>query len=142
MRVFQVQQSRPDWYDRNAVERGGSFTGGAVAPHATTARFTYTVPSGKKFLLEAAVANIVRSAAAAVAGTIECFVRVLLQAATSTYAPFSTELRNGVGDGVQQTESLQLVCLAGTSVTGFTGDSSTTGTVNYVVSYKGTEFDA
>lgn len=142
MRLQHVQQSRPSWYDRGATEIGASYQTGATAPHAITSRFAYTVPAGKSAMLEVGVANAIRVTAAGAVAAVSAFIRVLLGGVTTVYSPFTFVFNNAVGAGDSQCSALQMVLTAGTTVTGFTEDLSTGGTVGYVLAFKATEFDA
>lgn len=52
MQISSPATSRLAWYDRNSTTIAKSSVLNSIGPHSTTTRWTYTVPSGKHFILE------------------------------------------------------------------------------------------
>ena len=133
--------SRLNWYDRSPIARAAYYVGVNVAPHVPLVVFTYTVPAGKKAMLELSQAYVMRTAAAIAAGRVYSFFR---------YTPFggafinmltSGILTNGVGDRDTVFLSQTILMFAGDRLEGLTSDGSNGGTIDYILSYKVTEFD-
>jgi len=61
--------ARPAYYDRDPVMVNQESSLAALAPHGSTTRFTYTVPSGKKAYMEVSYADVTVITAAAPAGS-------------------------------------------------------------------------
>ena len=76
MRLYTVTTSRAAPYDRTPITRVNTYVAGAQAPHATTQRWTYTVPAGKKFTNGVGQASAQRNAVAAPAGPALAFHRI------------------------------------------------------------------
>lgn len=129
------------WHDRNATARGRSYSAGAVAPHGSTTRWTYTVPSSKKCLLESAWCLVMRDGAAAPAGRARSLVYVDTGDGTSEVGEPQI-LTNGVGDQQSALVAGQMTLNAGGIVAAVTEDSSTGGTVRFMATAKLTEYDA
>ena len=58
-----------NWYDRNPTSISKTFTNTGVAPHVITARWTYTVPAGRKCQIEFVQIELVRKTVAAPVNT-------------------------------------------------------------------------
>jgi len=142
MRFAHALFTRPDWYDRNPITRINGYLAGGVAPHGTTQRWSYTVPAGKKTLVQVAASNISRTTVAAPAA----FARAILQLTPSGGA--ATELisaineGNAIGNNQVASNMGTMVLLPGDAITGLTADGSTGGSHAYLVSMEGLEFDA
>ena len=140
MRVSSYAVARPAYYDRNASSTIGAYVF-TVAPHANVVRWTVTVASGKKLLIEGGICTHWAITAPSVAAARFGLIRV----------------NNGSNDfdvafamGISATLNLQFsdkattiaTVYAGETVAGTTGDASTGGTVFFDVGIKGTTFDA
>lgn len=132
---------RPFWYDRNPVHKHLSFHE-THTPHATVARWSYTVPTDKKAFIEAVICHVGR----ATAGTDdkEAAAFITLEKAGSgtekTLAYASIIDRNiGALDRCILGQSITL--LEGDVIRGKTGDVSPDGSVIHLVTAKITEFD-
>lgn len=68
MRVEQVYASRPAYYDRNPTIGHISYEDVGIGPHSETIRGTYTVPTGKKAVIESIWIEITRFEVATSAG--------------------------------------------------------------------------
>jgi len=76
MRTGVLGAQRPEPHDRNPVRQTLTYSGTGIAPHATTQRFSYTVPSGKKAIVLAAQANLQRATAATTAAITRASVQL------------------------------------------------------------------
>ena len=137
MRVGFPGGPRLEWYDRNPQPVDEVYIFDGVAPHAATVRFTYTVPTGKKFFLENAFAQVNRYTAAGTAGVAKGLVQA--RGAEVIQAKIQT---NNVGDKDSMNVGRSVIALADEVVRGLTADGSTDGTVDYAIGFHGIEFDA
>jgi len=135
--------ARKEWYDRNPASKADSF-GATLVPHAETVRKTYTVPAGKKAMVESLQARVIRVTAATAAGTPYASWRI-----TPSGGSVSSFLRallitgqNAVKDEDKVSIGTTLTLFAGDKLEAATFDDSTAGTVYHYISYKLTEFDA
>lgn len=143
MRVFNVQPAaRPAPWDRNPVNKTQFAANGAVAPHTTTVRWTYTVPAGKKAVLESLMMSVIRVTAAAPQVTAVAHLNYTPSGGSQTLLAQAVLTTNGVNDIQQQTITSLGEMLAGDVVSADDVDSSTGGTVSYAQTLKAFEFDA
>lgn len=140
MRVASLGIARPAFYDRNAASITSTYNT-TVAPHVYTARFTYTVASGKKAIIETASGRISRQTAAAPVGIayIECASLVGSDFCVHSYV---YSIDNTLYVGYYNSSVNQVTLYAGESLRGATEDGSTGGTIRFYVGFKGTLFDA
>ena len=137
MRLAFPGGARPDPWDRNPVSATQSYSGATVAPHSSTVRWTYTVPTGRKALVSAFHISVRRAAAATTASTATAF---LMLNGTNV---FHVTLVNNTVDATQRLElSAALYLTAGDELRAVTLDSSTGGYIDYNVVAVVTEFDA
>jgi len=129
--------SRLEWYDRNPSTNSFTYVLVELAPHAIADRFSYTVPTGKKAMVEAAVCKVIRKTAAAPAGLAKAIVTV--RGGTLLTA---TILTNNVGDQNSMCIGSAGVLAGGETNKGRTEDDSTGGTVIYQLAFHVTEFSA
>ena len=137
MRVGFPGGPRLEWYDRNPVGKEFLYQAPTVAPHALVQRFLYTVPTGKKFFLESGLALAIRDAAAGPADLVTAYLF-----ARDYRCLAAVLLTNAVGDRAQMNQGRSVIMVDGDRLQGMTGDVSTGGTINYMVSAHGIEFDA
>ena len=142
MRQYNGQTARPTPGDRAPISRGTSYASLGIAPHVITQRFLYTVPAAKKFSLGFATVEALRATAAAPVGQVAAQVRTTTLQPTTNYPAAVRTLDNTVGSAARISSAPTLVLVAGESVDGVTEDVSTGGTMNYLLSYQGTEYDA
>lgn len=114
----------------------------AVAPHAVTTRWTYTVPAGRFCVLESAYAWALRDAAAAPAGLVIALVQYTPSGGVSNRVVTAAFLNAAVDTNRQMNWGSELRMKAGDKLEGVTLDLSTGGTVFYSLSAIGTEYDA
>lgn len=142
MKVGNLLNSRPSYYDRNPLERAKNFDLLNSAPTASTLRLTYTVPANRKFSLEFVQAMYQRMTAAAPAG--DGFIHNIINYFSTDQSYIGRILfnNNTVGVRVDIVSSANAIMVAGTNMQTFTQDLSTGGTTSSFLTYKGSEFDA
>jgi len=138
MRTGVLGAQRPEPHDRNPVRQTLTYSGTGIAPHATTQRFSYTVPSGKKAIVLAAQANLQRATAA----TTAAITRASVQLQNTLVVDARISYDNNVGARASMNIAQAGVLLPGETVIGQTRDTSTGGTVDYEIDCLITEFDA
>ena len=136
MRVGFPGGPRLEWYDRNPLSKNPSYEG-SVGPHAAVDRASYTVPTGKKFLLENSMVHMDRDVEATTPGWAG--VEILARDAVLIYATIRT---NVVGDKAKMNVGRSVIMRAGEVVRISSFDLSTGGTIRYDSSFHGIEFDA
>lgn len=132
---------RGAWYDRNPIAIARTYDG-TVAPHAGTERWSYTVPTGKKFLLQLATAQTTRITAAAPAADASAQVKYQPNGGSEQLQIYTLSYDNTVGARVSEQLGTNAAMLAGDFMRGVTSDGSTGGTVKYLISIQGIEFNA
>jgi hypothetical protein len=142
MRTGQPIIGRPAWYDRNPVHVTKSYVGSAVAPHSATSRWSYTVPSGKKAMVELLRGSAIRDAAANTVDEVWIYIQLIPGGQSAAYIIFTRLLTNNVGDKVEFSIGQSMILLPGDQIFAYTADSSTGGAVHYELTAKITEFDA
>ena len=111
-----------------------SFVSGALAPHAATSRWSYTVPSNKLALITYLQAAVNRFGAPTAAGIYQTEIRV----GTSTFLIVRNWRSDvGVRDPAYIPHPIELA--AGQSINAQTVDTSTGGTVTYEATLIGWE---
>ncbi len=128
-----------EYFERGAAPINNSYAAGGVAPHVSTLRFTYTVPTGKYALLHTLTAFLIRDGAPGAAGVARGFYLVLRGGVTA-YLTYATFLNAAVGTDILRETAHQSMLFAGDQVLAYTSDASTTGTVEYRLSAALTEF--
>lgn len=128
---------RLDWYDRDPSSTDIGYTGVDVAPHSSTQRASYTVPTGKKAWVQSLSAWIKRTAVATTLG----------YAKVTFYCPTGVAQRTLHNDNTDESEvagfeTMATLIMAGEVCAIYTSDSSTGGTVSYIAGMRITEFSA
>jgi hypothetical protein len=125
-------------YDRNPTSISTMFGQAlAVAPHTSTARWTYTVPTGRKAAIVGAHYEVFRNSAATTGGDITSLVN-----AQNAFPVYFDVFNNTVGFTDRERNSGTMYLLAGQAITANDTDLSTGGSVSFTTSAEGTEFDA
>lgn len=141
MKLGSLAASRPAYYDRNASTSIASY-GGDVAPHAPTTRFTTTVASGKKLLIETTEQYLFTSTAPTVAGRVYSQVQITSGGNIVAIGRID-QIQSATVNSMNNLVVPQAVTVyAGETVTGSTYNGSTGGTVFHNIAYKGTQYDA
>lgn len=133
--------ARAAWYDRNPISEFDNYQA-TLSPHATTKRYSYTVPSGKKFNLETFLCDATRVTAASTVGTCGCSGGVVNTAATNFTVIEIQYQDNTVIHVASVYTSTTIMLQAGEGYASYTFDDSTGGSIQYQMTTKGTEFDA
>lgn len=115
---------------------GSVYQGIAVAPHGSTVRWTYTVPSGKAAHLEGYAGTILRNTAAAPVGLVQC----QLYAGASYFLFDLQQIDNTVGGRSNATAGEAGYLKAGEALNALTIDQSTGGTNTYTIACRYREF--
>jgi len=134
--------ARPEWYDRNPGDRVGEYLGIDVAPATDVERLSYTVPTGKKAMVEFIQATIIRSAAATTVGRVYAHWSVTPSGGSVKVIMRTFIIGNAVGEKSDLVGGATITLLAGDALRGHTQDWSTGGTCHFNLTYKITEFDA
>lgn len=140
MKLGSLAAGRPAYYDRNAFARTDEYTA-TVGPHGFTQRFTYTVPSGKKGILEFGYVYIQRVTAPGVAGLYLAHVQCV-SSGIQLRTPIIENNSAVAGLGIQTLLPMSLTIYAGETIAGQTVDFSTGGTVQFSLQAKSTIYDA
>jgi len=142
MRFGVITAARLAYYDRTPVSRSEATALLAAVPHGLTTRLSYTVPAAHRFMLEALYGQILRNTVAAPVGLVELRAQGQIIGPQFFYAPYITSLDNVVGAVSRMDVTGGITLLAGETLQVSDADASTGGTVSYLYSYKGLEFDA
>ena len=142
MKVGNLLNARPNWYDRNFQERGSTSVVLATPPHVTAQRFSDVVPAAKKFILEATQVLIQRDTIAAPIGFVTANIGLFCANAANVNIPTLIFPSNVAGTQLLAVPTIQAAFLAGMSLTGNDADGSTGGTMSFILCFKGSEFDA
>jgi len=140
MKVSSFAVARPAYYDRNATATYSTYNSSGIAPHTYTVRWTYTVPAGKKAIMETATILISTQVVATVNGSREAYIRV-----TSPSSATIIYLGNTTNTALAFTfiaAPTQPTFYAADAITGNTFDSGTGGQVYYDINGKFTAYDA
>jgi len=128
---------RAEWFDRNPALQISGWGSDSVSPHGLTQRFSYTVPSGKKALITLMNVSIMRVLAGTTADIAQ--INIQLQAQVIILLEIKS---NTIGDGRYVGVGTLSLLNAGQTLTGYTFDSSTGGTIAYWMELSLTTFDA
>lgn len=141
MRFTNVFSGRPQPWDRNAtVPFALSTSQVAIAPHAATQRWTYTVPSNRKALIMSAHAMSYRITVATTVGQVQGLVA--RPSTTYTYIAEANYLNNAIGAQDRSDIGSGMVMLASDQLIGQDFDTSAAGTCSFEESAGVLEFDA
>lgn len=134
--------ARNPFYDRGPVGIAGIFTQ-VQAPVGNTVEWTYTVPSGRKAILDAATCASTRATAAGTAADVFMSIAITVFV-SAALVPISWMhwLDNAIAVLRQAVHQGQPVLLAGDILNSRYADLSTGGTVNVAITAHLTEFDA
>ena len=141
MRAQHLQQTRPQWYDRNPlviVKLSQLFQ---VPPFGPTATWTYTVPANRKCVIESTQATIWRDTVAAAPLDRWCGINMQDPLSTNTWIPWAVSYSNTPDSRVDLFGALQAVALAGCVISASLSDQSTGGTSSSIAAMKATEYD-
>ena len=142
MRVGFPGGPRLAWYDRNPASKANHY-GQTLAPHTPVTRLSYTVPSGKKAMVEVLQTGVKRITVATTPESPTCYWTLTPNGGAKKWILGARiDMLNIVGDSDDRGIGTTLPLFAGDALDGDTGDTSTEGTVFFFLAYKLTEFDA
>lgn len=141
MRISSYAVARPAYYDRNATNTWNAYVAGTVAPHGGTTRWTVTIASGKKAIIETANVLMWRDAASTVIGASFGLLR-LTSGATLGDIANAVLYTTTVYVTATQLVSGGITLYASDVLSAITQDNSTGGSIYYNLIAKGTIFDA
>jgi hypothetical protein len=135
--------ARPQWFDRNPTSIIKAYNN-TLAPHGATERWTYTVPANRRALIELLQCGAKRISVAGTPAAVQVYVKVTPNGGSDTYTLYAdlTSADNAIGSKEALSSQGTIALEAGDLIHGSTSDGSTTGTVEYVLTAKITEFDA
>jgi len=139
MKVTSYAVARPAYYDRSATSFSGGYDA-VLAPHTDVTRVSVTVAAAQKVILEGVNMSILRLSSATVLGLVGFHSNV--QSTAGFRMTDISSYNNVTNVRERQFEALNVTIYAGESFTATTTDSSTGGTVYYIIQYKGTTFSA
>lgn len=143
MRISNTQQvARPQYYDRNPSNKTKYNNSGAVAPHGSAGRWSYTVAVGKKAFIETLMFSILRNTAAAPAGQALCEVDYTPNGGSLTILGLKQLNTNGALDNTDVHLAVLGMMGAGDILAASDADASTGGTMTFIQTAKIQEFDA
>ena len=142
MRAHHLQQTRPQWYDRNPVIVGSQGSVLAAPPFGIIVVSQYTVPANRKFLLEAAQCTLWRDTAAAAVGTYQTKISLTQPLEGGGIMPQCVSTNNTPQARIDLFAAVQAIIKESGVLQVTAEDLSTGGTTTSYWSYKGTEYDA
>ncbi len=142
MRIYTTPRTTAQYYDRAPLTISKSGSSNGAAPHAATQRWTYTVPSARKLLIELLSLTQIRLTVAAPVGLWQNGIQYTpnLQGIATIWVHIS--LGNNIGDKDHLATGLGMTLLPGDVINQVDTDTSTGGTTTQQSGMKGTEFDA
>jgi len=130
------------WYDRSPGNKTQIYFAGGVGPHGETQRWTYSVPAGKKAWLGPLFIEVMRATAATTVGAVVGDIRYTPQGGTTGRLLIARLFTNSVNDNDRKELPAFMLLQTGDTLTAYTADGSTGGTMNYTVQAMITEFNA
>ena len=141
MRVASLGVARPAFYDRNATSLLLSYSS-TEGPHSQITRWTTTVATGNKLLVELANARLLTVTAATSKGIYDYgSIYITSGATTISYVDVSLDT-NTVGAYRYVLSTQGPTIYAGETIFAATAGNSTGGTIQYVMQIKGTTYSA
>lgn len=141
MPLWQATQSvaRPAYYDRAAIPTIGQYNA-AVAPHASTVRVQYSPAYPFAAFIENCTLLVRRNSVAAPLGRVAIQATIIPFFGGSTTLSIVRMFDNTVEATKQDSQNTIGYMAYGDTLYIVTSDGGTGGTVEYLGSYKGTEF--
>lgn len=136
--IVTTGNSLKPFYDRNASSLDNAYENNAIAPHAFTSRWSYTVPANRKALMHSAVAWVYRDGTNA--GAIGQATAQINKNSKQICAAICYQL--AMGGLMVSNLSNQMWLVAGDVIVGGTADGSAGGTTSLHVSATFMEYDA
>lgn len=142
MRIGQINQGRPQYYDRNPTQVEVTFNGGGIAPHVATTRASYTVPTNRKAYVEITQGYVQRDTAAAPAARSRFEVQETPSGSGAFGLAEVSISTNAVGDQAILQSLSSFMLGAGDLHALATQDASTGGTCYFHLGSKIVEYDS
>lgn len=130
-----------EWYDRNPLDVNLDYDQ-ILAPHITTVRWTYTVPTKRKTYIELLTLFLQRETVTTGAHLNEAEILFTPLNGTATFLPKAYLITNTVGDYRQIEIGQSILALAGDQIQFATQGTDDDGLVRFAGCMKATEFDA
>lgn len=142
MQVNSPAASRAAWYDRNPTSEVKTAYSNRVSPHSTTTRWSYTIPAARKAIIEIISGYTYRDTAATTGAEYGINISFVPNATTGA-AISNINVSDNTEGAYNYVQAMGAITMfSGDSLIGDDFDNSTGGTVSYVLSMKGTEYDA
>lgn len=141
MDIVNAASSRAAFYDRNATALTVGFLVGPIGPHGATVRDSYTVPAGRKTIINAIDIVLLRTTATAAGPQVQSYYTYIPNGGVDQIIIFNSILLGTVGDRASNQLGLEFVMYPGDELTITTGDASAGGGVFYSNHAMITEFD-
>ena len=130
------------WYDRNPESLVKGYDSPSLAPHSVEVRWSYTVPKGRKAIVEGLFVKLIRRTTATTEQLASCHVDFIEKDGGANPAVLKAVIvTNLVGD-IDKDVLEGLVMYEGDYISGATQDLSEGGTIAYMTGCKITEFEA
>lgn len=140
MRVSSYAVARPSWYDRQSTESSNSFSG-TNGGFTNGNQFTYTVPSGKLFNMDAGFCGIWCSVAATANGTDQAALIFTPSGGSATSLLDARLYIESAGATATQNLAGTVLIFPGGTIQGYAFNGQTGGTTAYAITYHGVQFD-
>jgi hypothetical protein len=142
VRAQHLQQTKAQWYDRNAKIIGDLQNYKLRAPVGAITYSSYTVPANRSFILEASQVSIWRDTAAGVVGEWSFLLNLIQSGEGTGNMPWCVTNNNVPQFRIDLFASMQATLKATGQIQLIGGDGSVGGTTSGNATYKGTEYDA
>ena len=142
MKINTPATGRLAWYDRTPSTQVSAYLVSGVAPHSATSRWSYTVPTGKKFRVEWMQVQMIRITAATTVDLVTSDIQLTPSGGSLAHMKYDWHYSNTVLANAVFNNTPQLTLQSGDVIADLTNDLSTGGTMEYLLTMKGTEFDA
>jgi len=130
-----------EWFDRTPTPIWKTYSANAVDSHAITERWSYTVPDGKKAILEFAYFYVRRAAPPTVSGYIIPQLRFTPNDGSENVLDRMVFRSATEYDIKEKNLAVAIILSKGDKVRGLTIDTSTGGQTDIIFNAKFTEFD-
>lgn len=141
MRIVQAYGALPDYYDRGASNQTIEYQGNSISPHSSTLRATYTVPDGRKAIVDSVFMLITRGEVATAFGRTRMTVFYTPSGGSPIPIACVQNEANSYNYTVHQTFTGLGVLQAGDTLDIYTLDESTGGKCHYWACAKIYEFE-
>ena len=141
MRLSSLASARPAFYDRNSTSSLSVYNAD-VAPHAETSRVSVTVAAGKKHTVEALTLQVLRTSAGSVIGYAAGRAYIYPSGVSQSKLAECFLYNNTAYQEKIQIYSPGITLYPGDNIALASLDTTTGGTVTYLLVYKATIYDA